>query len=164
MIYDPFKSAQDISPEQVYEYRGAIFKYKEQIKKNFNTVKQVGFLAVNLLNNFATDTHVIELINAFKDIINEMEKKVNILLDILDDLKAADFKDKLIQSIDNIKKTCFEIEKMVKDRIEDYINSNILSKDWMSDISKDEHFKKEIKEKVPYVTQLLEERQKALEG
>jgi len=62
MIYEPFQDSEEIPPEAIYEFRGAIFRYKEQIKENFNKVKAVAFLAVMRFNYFATDTHITELI------------------------------------------------------------------------------------------------------
>lgn len=162
LMYEPFKDASDIPPDAVYEFRGAIFRYKEQIKENFNKVKAMSFKAIMRLNYFATDTHITELINTFRDSIGDVEKQVNVLLDILDDLKSKDFKNNLIKGIDAIRKACFEVEKLIKERILDYIDSNILAKDWMTNTG--DELQTEIKIRVPYITQLFEERQKALES
>lgn len=161
MIYEPFKEASEIPPDAIYEFRGAIFRYKEQIKENFNKVKATAFLAIMKLNYFATDTHITELINTFRDSIGDVEKQVSVLLDIMDDLKSKDFKDNIIKGIESVRKACFEVEKMIKERILDYIDSNILAKDWMTNTGDELHT--EIKIRVPYITQLFEERQKALE-
>jgi hypothetical protein len=161
IIYDPFKDATNISEESIHEFRGAIFKYKEQIKENFNKVKACSFLAIVKLNYFATDTHIMELVNSFKDSITDLEKEINILLDILSDLKSKDFKDNMIKSIDSIKNISSEIEKLIKERIIDYINTNILTKNWMTNTSNE--LNTEITARVPYITQLFQERQNALE-
>jgi hypothetical protein len=162
LMYEPFKDAADIPPDAVYEFRGAIFRYKEQIKENFNKVKATSFLAIMKLNYFATDTHITELINTFRDSIGDVEKQVNVLLNVLDDLKSKDFKDNLVKGIESIRKACFEVEKLIKERILDYIDSNILAKDWMTNTG--DELQTEIKVRIPYITQLFEERQKALES
>lgn len=157
LMYEPFKNAEAISPEDLNEFRGAIHKYKEQIKENFNKVKAVSFLSIMRLNYFGTDTHITELINSFRDSIGDVEKQINILLRILDDLRSNEFKDNFISGIEAVRKACFEVEKLIKERIIDYIDSNILAKDWMANTGT-------IKDRVPYITQLFEERQKALEN
>lgn len=160
IMYDPFKAAESIPPEAMYEYRGAVFRYKEQIKENFNKVKACAFLAILKLNFFATDTHVAELVNTFRDGVGDIEKQVGVLLDILDDLKSKDLKDHIVKAIESVRQESFNIEKLIKERVLDYIDANILAKDWMSNTS--EQLRTEIKERVPYVTQLFQERQKAL--
>lgn len=162
MMYEPFKDAEEIPPDALYEFRGAVYRYKEQIKENFNKVKATAFLAIMKFNYFATDTHITELINSFRDSVGDVEKQVNVLLDILDDLKSKDFKNNMIKGIESIRKAAFEVEKLIKERILDYIDSNILAKDWMSNTSDELHT--EIRIRVPYITQLFEERQKALEN
>lgn len=159
-MYDPFKEAQSIKPEDVFKFRGAIHRYKEEIEKNFNKVKTASFLAIMKLNYFTSDTHIMELINTFRDGITGVGDQVNILLDGLDDYKAIDFRDKVITGVDAIKKSALEIDKIVKERIIDYIESNILIKNWMSDTS--DELKVKIKPHVPYITQLFEEKQKNL--
>lgn len=161
MIYEPFKEAEEIPPDAIYEFRGAVFRYKEQIKENFNKVKAISFLAIMRLNYFATDTHITELINTFRDSVGDVEKQVNVLLDIMDDLKSKEFKDNIIKGIESVRKACFEVEKLIKERILDYIDSNILAKDWMTNTGDELHT--EIRVRIPYITQLFEERQKALE-
>lgn len=161
IMYEPFKDATEIPSDAIYQFRGAIFRYKEQIKENFNKVKFTAFLAIMKLNYFATDTHITELINSFRDSIGDVEKQVGVLLDILSDLKSKDFKNNMIKGIESVRTACFEVEKLIKERIIDYINSNILAKDWMSNTGNELQTK--IKVRVPYITQLFEERQKVLD-
>lgn len=161
LMYEPFKKAQDLTPEAVWEYRGAIRRYKDQIKENYNKVMIYAFKALLKFNLFSSDTHVMELINSFKDSITDVEDRVQVLLDALDELKDQDFKTNVISAIDDIKKKSTEVEKIIEERIEDFINNNILTKDWTSSVSDDLNVK--IREKVPYITQLFNERQEAFE-
>ncbi|HLG26274.1 MAG TPA: hypothetical protein VI423_00645 [Paenisporosarcina sp.] len=161
IMYEPFKSAESIPPDSVYEYRGAIHRYKEQIVENFNKVKAASFLAIMRLNFFSTDTHIMELINTFRDSVTDVEKQVNILLDVLDDLKSAEFKDNVVKGVESVRQAAFEVEKLIKERIHDYLDANILANDWVSNMSVE--LKTQIKDRVPYITQLFLERQKALD-
>ncbi len=162
IIYEPFKQHENISPKVIVEKRGVINRYKQQIKKNYNKVKQSALLAIEKLNYFAIDTHILELINSFKDSIQDLEKQVNILLDILDDYESADFRETLLASIENIKKQSVQIDKLIRDRIINHIDTNILAKNWMTNMSNE--LKMKINDKIPLVTQLFNERQEALEG
>ncbi len=161
IIYEPFKdNAEPIPVEAVEEFRGAVFKFKEQIKRNFEKVKITAHSAISNLNNFSSDTHINELINTFRDSISDVEKQVNILSDILDDLRTEEFKDAVVKAVESIRQAVYETENLIKDRILEYINTNILAKDWVTDTS--DELKTEIKSKIPYTTQLFQERQKAL--
>lgn len=162
IIYDPFQKAENLTPEAVWEYRSAVRRYSDQIIKNYNKVKAFAFKALMRINVFSSDTHIMELINSFKDSINDLKKQVNILLEILEDLKSVDFKKNVMLAIENVRKQSSEIEKLIRERILDHIDSNILSTDWISDIGED--MKMKFREKIPYITQLFQERQDAIDN
>lgn len=162
LMYDPFKDAGETTPEAVYEFRGAISRYKDQILKNFNKVKALSFLSIMHINNFASDTHVTELINGFKDSIEDVSDQVTVLCDAIDDIKNKDFKNNIVKAIDSVRKSCFETENMINERIIDYLNNNILKEDWVKNTGDELHQK--IEEKKPYISILFEERQKAVGG
>lgn len=155
-MYDPFKAAQSIPDESLYEYRGAINKYRKTIEQNFNKVKEHAFLAVKYLTSFSSDTHVNEIINAFKDSIQDLFNQLNVLFDVFKNLKQKDFKDIFIKAVDSLRTSCFELDKLINERVNDYLNNNILGNNWVDDISHtlNEH----IEERVPYITQLYQER------
>lgn len=161
IIYIPFKKADNVSSDAVVEYRGAIYRFKEQVKRNFNKTKLIALKAIVLLNGFASDTHILELVNAFRDGIGKVEKQVTILLDILSDYRSQDFKNNVISGVEAIRREAFEVEKLINDRIIDYIDTNILAKDWMTATSNE--LEEKIESRVPFITQLFNERQKALE-
>lgn len=161
IIYEPFKKSQDLSPDAVWEFRGAIRRYKDQIKENYNKVMIYAFKALLKFNTFSSDSHVMELINAFKDSVNDVEDQTQILLDVLDDLKNPDFRNNVISAVESVREKSYEVEKIIEERIKDFVDSNILTRDWTSSISND--LKIKVKEKVPYITQLFNERQQALE-
>ena len=67
----------------------------------------------------------------------------------------------MISTIDSLKKQMNQIEQLIRDRILEHIDSNILAKNWAKDISKGDG--EPIEERVPLVVQLFRERQKALQ-
>jgi hypothetical protein len=162
IMYEPFKRHENISPEAVVEKRGVISRYKQQVKKNYNKVKQCALFSIEKLNYFATDTHILELINSFRDSIQDVEKQVNILLDILDDYESPDFRNNVIAGIEGVKKQSAQVDKLIRDRIIDHIDTNILAKNWMTNTGDELQMK--IKNRIPVITQLYNERQEALEA
>lgn len=162
LMYIPFKKHEQISTESLIERRGVLSRYKQQVIKNYNKVKAYALKAIQKLNYFATDTHTLELINSFKDSIEDLEKQVAIFLDILDNYKSQDFRNHIITAIEGIKKQSAQVEKLIKDRIINHIDANILAKNWVTDTGSELHLK--IQDRVPLVTELFNERQKALES
>lgn len=147
ILYGPFKKAQAISPDVLIEYRGKLNRFKSQVKKNFNQIKNHAFEALKNLNYFSTDTHCGELISAFKEAISDVMSSATKLIEVLDDYKTNDFKDKIIVAIDNIKKECAQLESLIRDRIVDHIKENIIGESWMTD----ENEVMVLKDKIPTV-------------
>lgn len=142
-IYDPFSSeGASATPEELHEKRGLLNRYKQSLKKRYNKIKLLAFYAMQLFNNFSNDTRSIELINAFESDFNILIKSVEDVLDVLSNYKSESFKDSLLASIDIVKKESAELEQLIRDRIIDHLNSNILNTSWSKDLG-------EIKNKEP---------------
>jgi hypothetical protein len=149
LLYGPFKKAQEISTDALMKFRGKLNRFKLQIRKNFKKVREHAFNALNNLNYFSTDTHCIELINAFKEAMNDLIQAVIKFVEILNDFKSDGFKDKVIAAIDNIKKESAQVEALTRDRIINHIKKNIIGESW---ITNDDL--KKLKEKVPTVIEV----------
>lgn len=160
LIYDPFKNAQEISEKSLNDFRGAFFRYKKQVQKNLDNIKKNSFEALYSFNIFKIDSRAEELINGFRDSVEDIQLQSNKFFDILDDKSNPDFKSNLIKSIDNIKKICFELENQIQEGIYGYIDKDILNINWFN-AAKTEFGGEEA---VPYITVLLKERQEELEG
>lgn len=161
LMYNPFKKYEYISPESLHENRGKLYLFKKQVKKNFDEITYVVFQVVQKLNNFNSDYHVKELINSIEKSMENLKNEIETYLDTLDNFEAADFRDKVLTSLDNSKKEMQELEKLIKERIIEFIDTNILAKNWTSKTT--DQFKAKIEDKVPLITELFHERQKALE-
>lgn len=159
-MYEPFKTADSIPPEELEKIRGQINRYKQQIKQNFEEVKLLSGYAMAKLNQFSSDTHIMELENTFNNGFDELETQVNIVMEILNDIEVSDFKERFIAGVESVRTESFELEKLVKDRIIDYIDTNILAKNWMEDVQ--QAIDENVQARAPYITQLFRERQKAL--
>jgi hypothetical protein len=162
IIYDPLKEAGEISVEAVVERRGIINRYMQKSKENFNKVKQRALYAIKDLNRFSSDSKIGELVNSFVDSIDDLETAVSKFLTALEDNDSPEFKDNIISSVDLIKETASRTENLIYDRIIEYIDDNILAKNWMT--IDDSGIQSEISENVPYISRLVDEREKAMEG
>lgn len=160
-MYEPFKNSESVSPESLHNVRGVVDRYKEQIKKNFSQTNKHALMAYAALDEFKSDTHIDELNNTFKKTMGDLTDQVNILMKVFGNLESADFKNQLVSACDSIFKAAFEVTKLVNERILDFLNNNIIGKDWIADTKKEVDF--QISSKVPYITQLFEERKEILE-
>lgn len=160
LMYEPFKSHEVISPKSLTENRGVINRYKQQIKKNFNKVLLAAGRALEKLNYFCNDTKVSELITTFRDAVGGIEGQVNDLLDVLNNLESADFRQSVLSSIEKVKKECEQTSVLVQDRIIEYVDTNILTKNWTSN----DDLNVNLKNKEPLIVELYKERQETLNG
>lgn len=161
LMYEPFKKHENISSKSLIKRRGVLNRYKQQVKKNFNRVMQLSLYALDKFQYFSTDTEISELISTFKDSVEDVEKQVNIFLDILNDYESTDFRKHVLSTIEGCQKQCVQLKEMIKDRIIDHIDANILTKNWVTNTGNELNFK--IQNRIPLITQLYNERKKALE-
>ena len=162
IIYEPFKRHENISTKSLVNKRGLLNRYKQKVKFNYNEVKAISLLAIRKLNYFATgDTSIQEIINSFVDAIEDLEKRITKFLDIMGDYESPTFREDILSAIDGTKAQSAQLETLLRDRIIDHIDTNILAKSWMNDTR--EELKLEMEDKIPLVSELFEERQKALD-
>lgn len=163
LIYVPFQKHQNIDMEMIVEYRKTFREYRDQVQLKFRNIAKKGYKCVALMNAFSTDTATEEIMDSFIGTIRELDKYVDTFVSIFSNLNSSEFRDHLISTIDSLKKQMNQIEQLIKDRILDHIDSNILAKNWAKDISDRFEGSQPIEERVPLVVQLFKERQKALQ-
>jgi hypothetical protein len=162
IIYEPFKQNQNVSVEETINNRVKLREYRDQIIDNFNQVKACALNCYQLMDVFSNDTTTYDLMDSFTNQMNDIESQVNILIKIFSNLQSEDFSKNIISSIDAVRKECAQLTQLIKDRIIEHIDKNILNKTWVSETSNE--LKQEIHNKVPDVTKLFQERQKAIES
>ncbi len=161
VLYNPFKKHPNISSDLLHEKRGLLNRFVQQSKDNFEEVKRRSLLAIQKISYFDSDTAIYDMMEAFRNSIQELEKLIVEVYDLLEDYRAEDFVSKLITAIDSVRTQIVEVENLIKDRIIDYIDTNILVKNWMTD--KGEELNLSIQQKTPAMVSLFEEQRKALE-
>lgn len=161
VIYNPFSKNPSIESDQIFNYRTTLRKFRDNAIDNFNEFKVGSFKCISILNNFSTDTQTMKLIKSFTNSVEELESKVNNLVDLFDDLKSKDFVADVIKNVESIQKKCDEIDALIDERIKTHIKNNILSKSWVDNIGDDLQMK--IERKTPLIIDLYSERKKELE-
>ena len=160
LIYYPFKKVQSLDNEQIVEHRNVFRKYRDEIKNKFEDINKKSFRCMTFLSEFSKDRVMNELLNVFADSMKMVNDQAEILINIFDNLNSAEFKDHLIAAIDSVKKQVNQSRQLINDRILEHIDTNILAKNWMSDLS--QRYDEKIKSKLPLLVELFRERQQAL--
>jgi hypothetical protein len=163
LIYVPFQKHQNIDMEMITDYRKTFREYRDQVKIKFSKIAKLSYKCVALMNEFSTDTATEEIMESFMGTIRELEKYVDTFVSIFSNLSSSEFRNHLISTIDSLKKQMNQIDQLIKDRILEHIDSNILAKNWAKNISNRFEDSEPIEERVPLVLQLFKERQKALQ-
>lgn len=157
IIYNAF-SGSEVDVDQVWKYRAALRKYRDNSINKFNQFKIGSFNCVRVMNSFSFDTQTIKLIKSFTNAVEELESMVNDYVDLFDDLKSKDFSSDVVKSIDKIRNKCDEISALIDDRIKPHIKNNILSKNWVSSVSDELQMK--IEKKVPLMIDIYQDKNK----
>jgi uncharacterized protein (UPF0335 family) len=156
----PFKDHPDISSEQLIKFRAALRRYRDKCIENFNTFKIAAFKCITLMQPFSNDTQTAKLLKSFISSIEDIEKQVNVFADLFNNLKSKDFVTQAVQKMETIKKEVNQLEEIIDDRIKSHIQTDILGKSWVNDISNELEMK--IERKTPLLIDLDRERQNEL--
>jgi dGTP triphosphohydrolase len=162
LIYQPFNKIQSVDTKQVSEHRTILRKYRNEIKKKFDKIMKRAFRCMVLMSEFSTDTDTEEMMSSFMEAMKDVERQVDNLLAVFENLNAKEFKDHLVAAIDAVRKQVNQVRQLVNDRILEHIDTNILAKNWMSDLS--ERYEHKVQNKLPLVVELFRERQQALQS
>jgi hypothetical protein len=157
LIYTPFKNNPNITPEQTYKVRAALWRYKDRVADNFNAFKRIAFRCFVMIQPFASDTQIIKFNKSFVLAIGDIEKQVNRFIDLFQNLEAKDFAATVVKSVENIKKETAQLEQIIEDRIKAYIENNILAVNWTDHVS--DLLQEKVEKRVPLAVRLVEERE-----
>ena len=161
LIYGPFSKYQNVDMKMIMKYRKVFRQYRDHARNKLMGIVKKASECISLMSRFRTDTATEELMDSFGDLVDELEKYIDTFVSIFSNLSNPEFRTHLISTIDSVKKQMNQVRQLVTDRILDHIESNILAKNWESNLS--EYTEGPIKEHVPLVIQLFRERQKALQ-
>lgn len=161
IIYNPFSAHQTVSTKSIIENRGALIRYKNKVRENFNNIAKVALYCVANMNQFSNDTHSVELMKSFVESIGDIEDQVKNFDSVFKNLKAKEFRDNVLKVVQGIKKQAAQVVKLIDERILNHINTNILATNWKENLSQELKF--QIEEKEPYIKRLYNDREKQVE-
>lgn len=162
LIYVPFKDGTPITPEQSWDARAALWRYRDANIKLFNKVKKIAFKCFSIMHEFSSDAQVVKLNKSFVLAIGDLEKQVNRFSELFSELKSKEFGVSIIKSIDNIKKEIAQLEQIVEDRIITFVEQELLNRTWIDLVSKE--LQQKIEQKIPNSIRLVNERNKIEEN
>jgi uncharacterized protein Yka (UPF0111/DUF47 family) len=161
IIYNPFNAHQTISTKSIIDNRGALIRYKNKVRDNFNNIAKTALYCVAHMNQFSNDTHSVELMRSFVESIGDIEDQVKIFDSIFKNLKAKEFRDNVLKVVQGIKKQAAQVTKLIDERLLNHINTNILATNWKENLSQELKF--QIEDKEPYIKRLYNDREKQVE-
>lgn len=156
----PFKDNPEISPEEVTNARAAIRRFRDKSVENFNEFKIAAFKCVQVMQHFSSDTQTVKVMKSFISSVEELETSVNNFVDLFGDLESKTFAKDVVDSAEIIQKQCDGIEDIVDNRIKSHIQSNILAKNWINNVSDDLQLK--IEKQTPLILDLFNKREDQL--
>jgi hypothetical protein len=159
LIYTPFYKHENLDPDEITKYRAVLRNYRDQVQENFTNLLESADQGMILMGNFSTDTDVEEMMRSFDASTKELIGQFETFLTIFNNLSNPDFRNNLLASIDSIKKQANQLKQLINDRILEYIDTNILAKNWMSDLAV--KYEGKVKQRMPLVVELYKERQQA---
>lgn len=161
LIYFPFKDNPETSPEQIFKARAALRRYRDKSIDNFNTLKRQAFKCFALLQPFSIDTQIVKLSKSFVLAIGDVEKQVNRFVELFDNLEAKEFAQGIVKAVENIKKELAQLEQIVQDRVINHIQTNILARNWVDNVS--DELQQKVETKIPLSIEMVNERNKRTE-
>jgi hypothetical protein len=156
----PFKENTSVPVEQIWEARTTFRNYCDESKKNLNQIKKLSFSCVQIMMHFISDTQVEKMIESFNMCINDVTKQFERFQRLFQNLQASDFIANCVKAIDAIKKEVAQLNQIIEERIQKYIETDILAKSWMDDSGE---LNLQLDEKVPFEQELLEAQKEKLE-
>jgi hypothetical protein len=160
MIYDPFKGVETIDPQEIVEHRPLLREIRDKVKEKAKKIDRRADKCMILMREFSSDTNTEEMMDSFSAAVEDVQKQVDTFLGIFSNLDSPDFRNNLVASVEAVKKQLNQLKQLLKDRILDHIDTNILAKNWVSRVS--EKYQGKVQEKVPLIVELFRERQKAV--
>ena len=156
----PFKDHPDIKEQEVVQYRAALRRFRDKMLENFTTFKMSAFKCVNAMQIFLSDPQVLKLVRLFISSIEDIEKQVNDLSELFNDLESKNFISNANKTIDNIQKLCEELKDIINARIRDHVKENIIGKNWLNGVS--DQLQMTVERRTPVLIDLFKRRQEQL--
>jgi len=148
-MYQPFTDYKGITPEQSMDASMHFNIFSKYLQDNLIDLKKSVYNSLEYLKRFDSASEVISMLNSIDDTIRNIDKLVQILREVLEELNTKDFQTNAVAAMDSIKKECAQLKQLISETITQYIRDHILGEDWTSEIKEEIHEdQKEQNEKV----------------
>jgi hypothetical protein len=156
----PFKDHPEIPEKEIVKYRAALRRFRDKAIENLNNFKRYSFQCISLIQMFSTDTQTSKLIKSFISSVEDIEKLVNRFSGLFDKLDSKDFVTEIVKEAEQIQKEIEQLEDLIDSRIKTHIQTNILGKTWVDNVS--DELQINVENKTPLIIELNKKRQEEL--
>lgn len=159
-----FTEFKQIDGEKFYSKRGMLSKYKQDNLNLFKDLKDEGIFVINILDDFnpKSDSIVNEILESFKNNIDDIEDSLESLGNSLLDFDDLDFQNKILILVENCNTNIIKLVKLVDDRAIKFLEDDVIADKWEDQLSDD--IKKDLKTNRNQISEAFKERQNALDG
>src|ERR1700729_3644431 len=84
----PFKDNPNIDSKEIVKYRAAMRRYRDELIKYFNNFKIAAKECMTSMQVFLSDTQILKLVKSFYSSIEEIEKKINHLSSLFNNIES----------------------------------------------------------------------------
>ncbi len=149
----PFKDAEDVPVQQVLTARVTFRSYCDEAKRNLNRIQRHALNCVQIMKHFTSDTQVDKLMKSLNLSIDDVTKQFERFARLFSKVQDPSFIKNSVSAIAAIQKEVAQLKQIIEERIQKYIEIDILDKSWVDHID-DEDL--ELEEKVPFERELLD--------
>lgn len=149
----PFKDAADVPPQQVWTAHSTFESYCDEAKNNLNRIQRHAFNCVQIMKHFTSDTQVDKLMKSLNLSIDDVTKQFERFKRLFNKIQDPAFIKNAVSAIAAIQKEVAQLKQIIEERIQKYIEIDILDKSWVDQIDDQDL---ELEEKVPFERELLD--------
>lgn len=133
-LMDVLNKAPDTPPEQLFSIRHLIRKFRDEVRQHFTQLIPVFSAAITTLNPFAKDTDTAAIRESLIDAMQQLSEVIETYMETFEDFNAPDQIQRLKALFQKVKQLSQSIEAVIKGRLRDHFEKNILRRQRISDL------------------------------
>jgi len=131
-LMDILSKTPDAAPEQLFSIRHLIRRFRDEVRQHFTTLLPVFSNAISTLNPFVKDTDTGRMRDGLIDTMQQLSGVVEAYMEAFEDFNAPDQIQRLKTLFQKIKQISQGIESVIKGRLRDHFEKNILKRQKIS--------------------------------
>jgi hypothetical protein len=137
LLYQPFTDYKGVKPEQAVDASMHFKIFIDTTKSRLTDLKNKLIKALDILEDFSSDSNIASMLNSMSDTINNTDKQINLLENVIEELNTEDFQENIIKVLEAIKKEVLQLKQLIVESVIDYIRTHILQQDWTTEIKEE---------------------------